>query len=50
MRSADYEFRFENGRRYQGSNDKYHLPNDIVSQDYAVERSRSLKFSPTDIT
>ncbi|KAK6084539.1 methyltransferase domain-containing protein [Seiridium cupressi] len=33
MRSADYEFRFDHGRRYQSSNDKYHLPNDIQEMD-----------------
>ncbi|KAK7920335.1 hypothetical protein PG985_008357 [Apiospora marii] len=30
---ADYQFRFEDGRRYQSSNDKYHLPNDIREMD-----------------
>ncbi|KAH8678043.1 S-adenosyl-L-methionine-dependent methyltransferase [Xylariales sp. PMI_506] len=33
MRSADYEFRFDHGRRYQSANDKYHLPNDIQEMD-----------------
>ncbi|KAK8134662.1 hypothetical protein PG984_006674 [Apiospora sp. TS-2023a] len=31
--AADYQFRFEDGRRYQSSNDKYHLPNDIREMD-----------------
>ncbi|KAK8086358.1 S-adenosyl-L-methionine-dependent methyltransferase [Apiospora phragmitis] len=31
--TSDYQFRFEDGRRYQSSNDKYHLPNDIREID-----------------
>ncbi|KAK8039802.1 hypothetical protein PG993_008213 [Apiospora rasikravindrae] len=31
--TSDYQFRFEYGRRYQSSNDKYHLPNDIREMD-----------------
>ncbi|RYP41462.1 hypothetical protein DL769_011562 [Monosporascus sp. CRB-8-3] len=33
MRSADIEYRYEHGRRYQGSNAMYHLPNDIQEMD-----------------
>ncbi|KAH6645825.1 methyltransferase domain-containing protein [Truncatella angustata] len=33
LRSEDYEFRFDHGRRYQSANDKYHLPNDIQEMD-----------------
>ncbi|KAI1497401.1 S-adenosyl-L-methionine-dependent methyltransferase [Biscogniauxia marginata] len=33
MRSEDFEFRFENGRRYQSKNAMYHLPNDIQEMD-----------------
>ncbi|RYO94226.1 hypothetical protein DL764_007884 [Monosporascus ibericus] len=33
MRTADIEFRYEHGRRYQASNAMYHLPNDIQEMD-----------------
>ncbi|KAI1343965.1 methyltransferase domain-containing protein [Xylariaceae sp. FL0016] len=33
LRSADYEFRFEHGRRYQSANGMYHLPNDVQEMD-----------------
>ncbi|KAI1631936.1 methyltransferase domain-containing protein [Biscogniauxia mediterranea] len=33
MRSEDFQFRFENGRRYQSANAMYHLPNDIQEMD-----------------
>lgn len=31
LRSVNYEFRYEHGRRYQSANGIYHLPNDIAS-------------------
>ncbi|RYP93715.1 hypothetical protein DL770_000087 [Monosporascus sp. CRB-9-2] len=33
MRTEDFEFRYEHGRRYQASNAMYHLPNDIQEMD-----------------
>jgi len=33
LRSENYEFRYENGRRYQSANGTYHLPNDIQEMD-----------------
>ncbi|KAH7040752.1 S-adenosyl-L-methionine-dependent methyltransferase [Microdochium trichocladiopsis] len=33
LRSEGYEFRYENGRRYQSANGTYHLPNDVQEMD-----------------
>ncbi|KAJ1338005.1 gliotoxin biosynthesis N-methyltransferase [Microdochium nivale] len=33
LRSVNYEFRYEHGRRYQSANGIYHLPNDIQEMD-----------------
>ncbi|KXJ97142.1 S-adenosyl-L-methionine-dependent methyltransferase [Microdochium bolleyi] len=33
LRSTNYEFRYEHGRRYQSANGIYHLPNDVQEMD-----------------